>query len=900
MDATYHCAACGQDVVATPTCEYPSCGSALERPPPTSTDPTDNDWTTRSATPTRDNLELAPGAIFAERYRILSLLGHGGMGEVYRADDLRVGQPVALKFVTFNGPSRAGRNERFVREVRLARQITHPNVCRVHDIGEWNAHLYLSMEYIDGENLKTVLAREGRLPHDRALDVARQLCAGLSAAHERQILHLDLKPANVMIDRRGRAVITDFGVSRSAEHAMSGTFAGTPAYMAPEQLTGGALTIQTDLYALGLVLYEMFTGERARARPVSSRGPIDEGEALPSQWPRDLDRRIQDVILSCIAPERAKRPHSALAVTGVLFGRRSVAPAPAVGATPSMPVAVTRREGRYLRSTLLGSLLLLMAFLPSIAWSPRQPLPAQKALVVRRFVAAGGDATHQAYCDGLVHTLMFRLTQMNGIGGLRAPPLADLELRGLANVERTPTVGANLVLDGRCERRGDDVRVMYTIDEAGTHRPLRADRVIEPATASLLLQDRLVESVLQQLELPADPRRTAAERPSNPAAYAAYLVGRGCLLEYGRRENIAKAIESFTRALGIDPRFAAAHAALGEAYWRQYELTRDSTWIETGRRACAKAIELESTLAGAHVCLGTFDNLTGRYEEAVGEFRGALTAETTNDEASRGLAYALEQLGQIGEAERTYHEAIRLRPDYWAGYSWFATFLHRRGRYAEAVDQFGFALALSPENVRIRRSRGAIYILMGRYEEGIADFEAANALQPTAEGFTNLGVTYFNIRMFNEAVAMLEEAARRGPRGFSLVASLGDAYYFAPGKRAAATDVYRRALELGAKELTMNPRSAWIAIRMASVYAALDDRSHALEYLQRGIPLALDDNESAFFVAVTYARLGDVEHAITWLRTAVSHDYSRAEIRMRVDFDRLRGDVRFGALVASK
>jgi tetratricopeptide (TPR) repeat protein len=918
MDAT-RCPGCGQDVraLSASTLECPRCGSVLDRAPPTLTLPPDHDLTTRSATlplTQTGSLDFTRGDIVAGRYQIVNLLGHGGMGEVYRADDLRVGQPVALKFVTLNANAASGasRRERFVREVRLARQITHPNVCRVYDIGDWHSHLYLSMEYIDGENLKAVLTRVGRLPQDTALDVAQQLCAGLSAAHERQILHLDLKPANVMIDGRGRAIITDFGVARSAEQVTLGTIAGTPAYMAPEQLTGGTLTIQSDLYALGLVLYEMFTGERARAANAaerrddpkgSARPGAGDGELLPpSHWVPDLDRRVEDVILACLTRDSTKRPSSALAVAAALPGGEPFAAALALSRVPlPQPSTATRRAQRYIRPALLCALLLPMAFLPTTAWPPPPPLPALKLLDVRRFRAMGGDATHRAYCDGLVQGLLFRLTQLNGVRGLQTAPTVDVETAAAAaGTTGARAAGVNLLLDGQCERRGDDVYVGYAINDAHTHQQLRAGRVMQPATASLDLQERLVESVVQQLGLPTDRPATEAARPSSPTAYAAYLVGRGSLLEYGRRENIGKAIESFTQALTIDPRFAAAHAGLGEAYWRQYELTHDATWIDSGRRACAKAIELEPTLAGAHACLGTFDNLTGRYEEAVGEFRGALSAEATNDQADRGLAYALEQLGRVEEAEQTYREAIRLRPDYWAGYSWLATFLHRRGRYAEAVEQFGFALALSPENVRIRRSRGAIYILMGRYEEGIADFEAANALQPTPEGFTNLGVTYFNIRMFTEAIAMLEEAARRGPRDFSLLANLGDAYYFAPGRRAAAAAVYRDALALGARDLVTNPRNAWIEVRIASIYAALGDRPHALESLHRGIPLAADDNESAFFIAVTYARLDDRENAIAWLQKAAAHDYSRTEIRMRVDFDHLRGDARFGALVASK
>jgi serine/threonine protein kinase len=210
----------------------------------------------------KEDLAFTPGEIIARRYRIVSLLGRGGMGEVYRADDLRLGHPVALKFVSAAVSRNELRLQRFVREVRLARQISHPNICRVYDIAEVSGRHFLSMEYIDGEDLSSLLRRVGRLPFDKALDVTHQICAALTAAHEKGVLHLDLKPANIMIDGRGRALITDFSiaVSRPDEIAPG---AGTPAYMAPEQVMGRELTVQTDLYALGLVMYEAFTGRRA-------------------------------------------------------------------------------------------------------------------------------------------------------------------------------------------------------------------------------------------------------------------------------------------------------------------------------------------------------------------------------------------------------------------------------------------------------------------------------------------------------------------------------------------------------------------------------------------------------------------------------------------------------------
>ncbi|HVG53482.1 MAG TPA: serine/threonine-protein kinase, partial [Vicinamibacterales bacterium] len=211
---------------------------------------------------------FTPGVILADRYRIIGLLGRGGMGEVYRADDLKLGQPVALKFLPRALADDPVRRERFFAEVRITRQLSHPNICRVYDIAEVNGQHFLSMEYIDGEDLASLLKRIGYLANEKALDITRQLVAGVAAAHERGVLHRDLKPANVMLDGRGRVRITDFGLAVAAtDEAQASEMSGTPAYMAPEQLAGKGATVRSDIYALGLVLYELYTGRRAFSAP---------------------------------------------------------------------------------------------------------------------------------------------------------------------------------------------------------------------------------------------------------------------------------------------------------------------------------------------------------------------------------------------------------------------------------------------------------------------------------------------------------------------------------------------------------------------------------------------------------------------------------------------------------
>jgi len=298
-----------------------------------------------------DNARFVPGAIVAERYRIVGLLGRGGMGEVYRADDLKLGQPVALKFLPENLSQDGVALARFHREVRIARQVSHRNVCRVYDIGEVNGQQFLSMEFIRGEELSSLLRRIGRLPSDKAVEISRQICAGLAAANENGVLHRDLKPANVMIDENGNARITDFGLAGLAEDFRGeGAIEGTPAYMSPEQIKGQELTVKSDIYSLGLVLYEIFTGKKAFvANTLPELIKLRKSDASPTDPSaifRDLDPLVERVIVRCIEIDPDKRPSSALQVAAALPGGDPLAAALAAGETPSPEmVAAASKEG---------------------------------------------------------------------------------------------------------------------------------------------------------------------------------------------------------------------------------------------------------------------------------------------------------------------------------------------------------------------------------------------------------------------------------------------------------------------------------------------------------------------------------------------------------------------------
>ncbi|MGZ8709804.1 MAG: serine/threonine-protein kinase [Thermoanaerobaculia bacterium] len=315
--------------------------------------------------PHENDAQFAPGTIIAGRYRISSILGSGGMGEVYRADDTKLGQTVALKFL----PARLARDPvllgRLHDEVRLGRVIAHPNVCRLYDIADWDGAHFVAMEYVDGEDLSRLLRRIGRLAHDKAVDIARGIAAGLMAAHAKGILHRDLKPANVMIDSNGDARIMDFGLALAAGED-DGTIAGTPAYMAPEQIHGEPATVQSDLYALGLVMYELSTGKRAHnARSIHERARDLTSEiTTPSSHIPDIDPAVERIILRCLSNDPAQRPRSAREVIQSLPGGDPLAAALAAGETPSpRVVAAAGTEGSlkpWLAWTLLAGVVVCL------------------------------------------------------------------------------------------------------------------------------------------------------------------------------------------------------------------------------------------------------------------------------------------------------------------------------------------------------------------------------------------------------------------------------------------------------------------------------------------------------------------------------------------------------------
>jgi predicted Ser/Thr protein kinase len=405
-----HCNICGSEIEHS-TSFCPHCGGRIQRaaaatngsdsptvaataltapPPPSPPSPRPRSISSSSS---REEARFVPGMLVAGRYRIISLLGRGGMGEVYRADDLSLGQAVALKFLP-EAATDERTLERFRNEVRIARRISHPNVCRVYDIGQSDDQVFLSMEYVDGEDLSSLLRRIGRLPSDKALEIARKICAGLAAAHDKGVLHRDLKPSNIMLDGRGEILIMDFGLAGLA-HEIEDVRSGTPAYMAPEQLSGKEVTPRSDIYSLGLVLYELFTGKPAfqgYTRDEIMRVRRTSTPHRPSTLVRDMDPTVERAIMRCLTEAPDERPSSALMVAAALPGGDPLAAALAAGETPSPQLVAAAGEtaGMPVRMALIAvaaAMLGLVGFVLLAARtsaSARMELPYSTEILAQR------------------------------------------------------------------------------------------------------------------------------------------------------------------------------------------------------------------------------------------------------------------------------------------------------------------------------------------------------------------------------------------------------------------------------------------------------------------------------------------------------------------------------------
>ena len=750
---------------------------------------------------------LSVPAVVAGRFRIIRYIAEGGMGTVYEAEDLQLNDRVALKTIRPDIASAPKVVERFKREILLGKKVTHPNVCRIHDLGidrteTGQEFLFLTMQFLHGETLASRIKR-GPMPQSEALPLIEDMADALSAAHQAEVIHRDFKSGNVMlVDGTGRtcAVVTDFGLARGIhdDRSLHAGLVGTVDYMAPEQIKGEEITPASDIYALGVVMYEMVTGQRPFAGDSNltiAEKHLHDEPLPPHDLTPHLDPNWNETILHCLRKPAAERFQSAAEVKAALVQNDARRRKRAASRRPK-PVR------------LIAIALLFPVIAASFVFYRRwTAFPEQKHIAVLPFRLDGAQSQEPALFDGLTDTLTTELKRLTAEQPVAIIPFSEVVSHHVSDMQQArDKLGANLALEAHVVEDRDQLQVNLALSEIPSHTQLQAATVSGTAADFKQLEAEVVGAATNMLELelhkgklPDDLRNTTSNE-----AYKAVTRGQDYLSRNLSQEDNSSARAEFTRALELDPGYAAAYSLLGRAYWADYQLTKDDTLVPKIKDACSHALKLAPSSAGANACSGVLEEATGHYEQAAAKYQLALDADPTDDFVYHHLGQAYEHLGRLQQAEQTYQKAIQLHTKSASEYTWLGALYNREARYSEAVVQFHEAVELDPDNAGNWSRLGGTYFFAGDYPQAELALSKAIALQPSAASWSNLGETYFLERKFEDAVKAFQQSTVLGERQSFAYSNLARTYYWYPPTHNKAKPVLKRAIELAESDLFLN------------------------------------------------------------------------------------------------
>jgi tetratricopeptide (TPR) repeat protein len=874
------------------------------------------------------------------RYELLEKLGAGAMGEVYRARDHDLHRDVAVKFLPEQFSSDAERLARFAQEARAVSSLSHPNIVTIHEIGKTEGMPYIVMELVQGETLRDQIT--GRLPARRFFGIATQLAEGLAKAHAAGIVHRDIKPSNVMITQDGFVKILDFGLAKLREEGApegevdsgsrlstlphgppspqtaAGTVLGTTGYMSPEQVRGRSVDFRSDQFALGVILYEMATGRHPflRETTVETLAAILDVQPSPvAELNPALPAPLSWIVDRCLAKQPADRYASTVDLARELrvlrehLGAESAPPTLAGPAPPPRPSRVRRR------ALVAAAAAAVLVFIPVAIPGVREraavtlhlrPIPEEKRLAILPFRAASTSQEDRALADGISDHLTVRLTQMERFQKtLAVESTSNVRRSGITSADMAAkALGVNLVVSGSIQRPGAALLFMATLEDAQRGRTLRAESADS-------LED-LLQKVVRMLDLHLDSEARVELRASGTGVaeaavlsaqalgFTPYAEGRTALERYDQSRSLERAIELFNKALERDPKYALAHAGLGEAYWRLYANEKRPELVALAREHCERALALDSLLAPAWITLGVIETGTGNAEKAIAAFRRALDRDPRSASARRELGNAYAKLGRFEDAEATYKKAIELRPEDWANDNHLGSFLYARARFTDAEAEFRRALQIAPDNARVWSNLGAALNAQDRVAEAQAAFARSIALNPSPQAISNLGATQFYAGRYAEAVRTYETATRAGTRDYRVWRNYAAALHWTPGEREREAPAYRKAAELAEEERKLDPKNARTLVELADCRAMLGEPDRARTLAAEGLRMAPGDGTVARIAAGVYEVIGDRAEALGCLGKALEAGYNAGEIGRDPTFTSLRGDRRWVAMTAGK
>jgi len=688
--------------------------------------------------------ELTRGSVFAGRYEIIEELGKGGMGRVYRVEDKKVKEEVALKLIKPEIASDKKTIQRFRNELTTARKIRHKNVCAMFDLGEEKGSHYITMDFIPGQDLKGLIKQSGQLAVGTTIKIAKQMIEGLAEAHRLGVVHRDLKPSNIMIDKEGGARIMDFGIARSLKGkgiTGAGVMIGTPEYMSPEQVEGKEVDQRSDIYSLGIILYEMLTG----SLPFEGDTPFTIGVKHKSEIPKDpkeINPQIPDdlsgLILKCMQKDKENRYQEAGELLTELNNIEQGIPtsdrmAPKRKPITSREITVTFGLKKLFIPALIVVALVITVLIIWQPWSQKEtvPIPSDKpSIAVLSFDDLSPQKDQEYLCDGFAESIINALTKVEGLRVPARTSAFSFKGKGQDLQEIGEKLNVKTILEGSVQKAGNKVRITAKLINIADESLLWSEQYNRELDDVFSIQDEITLAIVDNLKiklLEGDKERLVKRYTDNLDAYTLYIKGRSLWSQRGK-ENMEKAIEYFKLAIKQDPNYALAYTGIADSY----SMLADNGHIPShdgypkGREAALKALEIDETLAEAHTSLAVVKH-----------------------------AFDFDWIG----TEKEYKRAIELNPGYATAHHWYAWYLTSMARHDEAIKEIKLAKELDPLSWRINTNIGVILYRARKYDQAIEELKKAIKMFPDhGAGYRNLGRAYLDKSMHKEALEMFQKA----------------------------------------------------------------------------------------------------------------------------------------------
>jgi serine/threonine protein kinase/tetratricopeptide (TPR) repeat protein len=833
-------------------------------------------------------------------YRIVRKLGSGGMGDVYLADDTRLGRQVALKSLSQKWAQAPDARRRLTHEARAAAGLNHTNIAAVYDVVETADSSWIVMEYAPGESLAEAL-RQGPLPPEAVVWVGVQMCDALGAAHSRGIVHRDLKPANLVMGPDGHLKVLDFGLAKSLDFDRAvlgdssaaldlsggGRLVGTLPYVPPEHILGEKVDERSDLYTAGVVLFELLTGRRPYDGPdkktiaqaiVDGRPP--DLATLRPELPDELVR----VVRRAMARDPGDRPATAATLraelqqlSGAQSGWKTLTDLERPFGLRTSSSALRRRSRRRAFLLVGAGMLAALGGGALYRWATRASTPSRVPVVaVLPLLDASGDTRNEALGLGLADVLVSSLSRLPGSNVLARSAAAGYRERARNPMRIARELGVDFLVDGLLQRSGEDLRVTLSLIQSPSGVVVWSDVYDGRANEPFALQKNVAEALAGALRLRLTPETLANIRRAPSVAggaFADYARARELLEEADVGGNLEQAVALFENALAKDPKFALAAAGLGQAAWTRYQRTRDPRWAERAREATRMALALDPDQPLVRIALSTIEAGSGRLREAEGELRRAIAQQPDNSEAHEALGRVLSEQGRKAEAVAALQKAVVLRPAYWQHQDALGLAFFDAGRYADAVEAFQRVTVLRPESARAFHQLGTAQQAQGDPTGALGSYERALALEPDGDTWSNVGNLKFARGQVQEAAEAFSRAIALQPAEPITHRNLGDAYARL-GRADEARAEYRRAAALTREQLRVNPKDARGLARLAVYHAKLAEHAEARRVAEEALSLAPATPDVLYYVAVAYTLGGNAERALEVLTQALEAGFS--------------------------